>query len=205
MLTETSPDCHDFQKKFCFKQYNKPLQPKTYWAFLYELDHGEITINKPSTHQTAWGIHNEPTEVMMNLVTGVFVDGAQRIAREEKNQVPFARCAPPRKRWGFQGSFQNPFRKVCFFFKILDRKIGGLEWLLFKFCDMFQCGLQCYRQHVHWGWKIFLIDPEPFRRLPKPLNHRIFARNCWSMCADCLRRRRDSWLVLDGLTQFEQA
>lgn len=26
------------------------------------------------------------TQVMMNLVTGVFVDGAQRIAREEKNQ-----------------------------------------------------------------------------------------------------------------------
>ena len=25
-------------------------------------------------------------QVMMNLVTGVFVDGAQRIAREEKNQ-----------------------------------------------------------------------------------------------------------------------
>ena len=26
------------------------------------------------------------SKVMMNLVTGVFVDGAQRIAREEKNQ-----------------------------------------------------------------------------------------------------------------------
>ena len=25
-------------------------------------------------------------QVMMNLVTGVFVDGAQRIAKEEKNQ-----------------------------------------------------------------------------------------------------------------------
>ena len=27
------------------------------------------------------------SKVMMNLVTGVFVEGAQRIAREEKNQA----------------------------------------------------------------------------------------------------------------------
>lgn len=32
------------------------------------------------------------TLVMMNLVTGVFVDGAQRIAREEKNQDASSRA-----------------------------------------------------------------------------------------------------------------
>ena len=32
------------------------------------------------------------TLVMMNLVTGVFVDGAQRIAREEKNQEHMVLC-----------------------------------------------------------------------------------------------------------------
>lgn len=34
----------------------------------------------------------------MNLVTGVFVDGAQRIAREEKNQVPLPGASE--ERWG---------------------------------------------------------------------------------------------------------
>lgn len=127
MLTETSPDGHDFSKKVLLQaNIIKPLQPKTYWAFFNELDHGEITINKPSTHQTLWGIHHEATEVMMNLVTGVFVDGAQRIAREEKNQVPFARCAPLRKRWGFQGSFRNPFIWEGQFFFL--QNFGWEDW-----------------------------------------------------------------------------
>ena len=37
---------------------------------------------------------------MRNLVTGVFVEGAQRIAREEKNQALTQRCAVDSKEIG---------------------------------------------------------------------------------------------------------
>ena len=129
---------------------------------------------------------------------------AHRTGRKESGAV-FARCAPLRERWGFQGSFQNPLGRSVFFFKILDGKIGGLEWLLLNFVICSSVGCSVIGSRFTGVNDFFEIDPEAFRRLPKPLNHRISARNCWSMCADCLRRRRDSWLVLDGLTPFEQA
>lgn len=40
----------------------------------------------PRQTQVVLGASRLQLKVMMNLVTGVFVDGAQRIAREEKNQ-----------------------------------------------------------------------------------------------------------------------
>ena len=97
MLTETS---HDFQVRSAssnISQANPGLGEINPGLGEINPGLGEINLlgfpydltwrNQPR----AWGIHNGPLEVMMNLVTGVFVDGAQRIAREEKNQVPFLR------------------------------------------------------------------------------------------------------------------
>ena len=81
----------------------------------------------------------------MNLVTGVFVDGAQRIAREEKNQVPVCPVCFSGKDGDSKGLSQTPLGRFVFF-----QNFGWEDWRIgittFKFCDMFQCGLQCYWQ-----------------------------------------------------------